>query len=90
MTCVNPAPSGFPNAERILAVPHNLSLSLPERTCRALARIDRRRRHLALSLVGEGQRVAHKVHAATLPNGLEHPRGRGLYSLVAIAKDQLD
>jgi hypothetical protein len=44
----------------------------------------------SLRLVGEGQRIAHEMHAATLPRCLQHLRGSRLDAGAAVADHQLD
>ena len=52
-------------------------------------RADGGRDHALLRLVGTGQRVAHEVHAAALPGGLEQLEGSGLDAFVHVADDEL-
>src|SRR5215203_3690825 len=47
------------------------------------------RRHALLDLGHVGQRVAHPVHAATLPRGAHDPADRRLQPLVRVGDDQL-
>ncbi len=42
------------------------------------------------ALAGTGERVAHEVHAATLPSGMHHLGDRGFYALVGVGDDELD
>jgi hypothetical protein len=47
------------------------------------------RDHAPLRLAGMSQCVAHEVHPATLPGGLEHLRSRCLDAFVAVADHEL-
>ena len=42
------------------------------------------------ALAGMRQRVAHEVHAAALPGGVEHLSDRGLDALMRVGDNQLD
>jgi hypothetical protein len=53
-------------------------------------RADGRADHAPLRLAGVRQGVAHEVHPATLPGGLEDLGDGGLDALVAVADDELD
>ena len=52
-------------------------------------RADGGRDHAPLRFVGVGQRVAHEVHAAALPGGLEHLGSSGLDPQMGVGDDQL-
>ncbi len=52
-------------------------------------RVDHRDDHLALTLAGVGERVAHEVHAAALPRGCDYFRNRRFESQMRIGNDQL-
>ena len=46
--------------------------------------------HTPPALAGVRQRVAHEVHAATLPTGVEHLGDGGLDALVGVGDDEFD